>query len=246
MNLWCLHGNLQGSSVWDRVEEAFLHKQRIDKKAIRFYKPEVWSYPLVSMQDWVSCFLEKLPRPVFNEEPNVLMGYSMGGRLALNALVQKPDLWEGIILIAAHPGLPSVEERSAQCQFDDKWAEKFLKEPWLELMTEWNRLPVFGGRPNLIQLKEGTIPRKVLSTAFTVFSKGRQRYLTPELARIEQVPLLYIAGNEDAKYTQIGLELEEQCPSVSFQDVNEACHRVPWENTAQFVEVVQQFIARIG
>ena len=46
--------------------------------------------------------------------PRVLIGYSLGGRLALHALTQQPQLWDAAVLISPHPGLRSHGERAAR------------------------------------------------------------------------------------------------------------------------------------
>ena len=245
MNLWCIHGNLQRPQVWDAIEEVFLRKVSMRKAIVQLRKPSIWDFDADSIHSWASMFLSYMESVAVEPEQNWLMGYSLGGRLAMHALIQKPHIWQGAIIVASHPGYMSIERKNEQIRRDEKWAEKFKYESWGVLLEEWNRLPVFGNRYNQNQLEEETISRDIISRAFIVYSKGRQEYLVPDLKKIK-VPILYVAGEEDQKYTSIGLELSNQCHSVSFRSIENACHRVPWENTEMFVEVIQQFIDEIG
>ena len=246
MNIWCIHGNLQVPSVWDPIVEAYFQKHLAGTTSVNFKKVKVWDWPADSISDWVTLFLTSLKKTGFEAGSQWLMGYSLGGRLALHALLQKPDMWGGAVIIAAHPGIKTKTERLKQCERDDIWAERFREEPWEELIKEWNQLPIFCNRLNPFELKEKVISRETISQAFNVFSKGRQSYLMPQLKKNKDVPVLYIAGNEDAKYTQIGLELAKQCSGITLSIIEGACHRVPWENTERFVEVVQQFVIENG
>ena len=217
-----------------------------NRSPVKFQKVEVWGIPANSFQDWVSTFLRRIDNLDQETGPNWLMGYSLGGRLALHVLLQKPSIWSGVIVISSHPGLKTNKERQEQCIRDDKWAQRFENETWSKLIEAWNRLPVFCNRSNPFLLEEGIIKRRHISRGFTVFSKGRQRYLVPELKELTEVPLLYIAGENDIKYMEIGAELARYCSSVTFKPIDAAGHRVPWENTKLFVDVVQKFIAEIG
>ena len=246
VNLWCLHGNLQVPSAWDPIEETFLQEHLADATAVKFRKIEVWDLRADSINHWVSLFFDNLNNLREKASEHWLMGYSLGGRLALHALLKRPDLWKGAIIIAAHPGLEGRTDRVEQCKRDKIWAERFRIESWNDLIEEWNRLPVFGKRPNPLSLKEGVVSRDSIAQAFNVFSKGRQEYLVPHLKKIKDIPVLYIAGREDVKYTKIGMELTTECPAVTLTVIDGACHRVPWENKERFVEVVQQFIAKNG
>jgi 2-succinyl-6-hydroxy-2,4-cyclohexadiene-1-carboxylate synthase len=76
-------------------------------------------------------------------ERNILMGYSLGGRLALQAAADKPGLWDEVILISAHPGLVDDEEKELRTKVDATWAEKFNSEKWHEVMKQWNNQVVF-------------------------------------------------------------------------------------------------------
>ena len=75
----------------------------------------------------------------------MLLGYSLGGRLALHALLHAPELWAGALVVGADTGLADPKEREARVRWDAAWAERFLNEPWEDVLRDWDAQAVFGG-----------------------------------------------------------------------------------------------------
>jgi pimeloyl-ACP methyl ester carboxylesterase len=46
----------------------------------------------------------------------------------------------------------------------------------------------------------------------------------------------------DSKYQKIGEGLAKSCPPVSFGVIQDAGHRVPWENPNEFVQALGKFM----
>src|SRR5262245_37449007 len=57
-------------------------------------------------------------------EPVHLVGYSMGGRLALRYALAEPERVASLTLIGAHLGLKTESERAARLARDAVWARK--------------------------------------------------------------------------------------------------------------------------
>jgi len=68
-----------------------------------------------------------------------IIGYSMGGRLALHALLDDPNKWEKAIIISAHTGLINEKEKSDRLSIDAEWASKALSLEWKDFLKEWNQ-----------------------------------------------------------------------------------------------------------
>lgn len=240
-NLWCIHGNLQLPSVWD-----FLDGRLVDSASvpITVQKENLWTCSDCSFDGWVDGFISRVSGLALQKKPWI-MGYSLGGRLALHALLKDPDAWAGGIIVAAHPGIADQEERRSQQVWDDKWANRFLVESWDSLMEEWDQLPVFGGVKPLAPRQESDYPRQQIARLFSGFSKGKQPFFMPQLARYIHPPMLYVSGEGDSKYTQIGARLSALSEAITHVTIPNACHRVPWENTPAFVESIQYFISSV-
>lgn len=78
--------------------------------------------------------------------PPVLMGYSMGGRLALASALERPGAWSGLILESASPGLRTAVSRALRRAQDDVLARQ-LDEGSLEAFVDaWRARPLFAGQ----------------------------------------------------------------------------------------------------
>ena len=188
-------------------------------------RPEDWkqidpSWHGVELNPYVPFSLNS----TISTSENFLVGYSMGGRLALQTLLQEPCKWAGACIISAHPGLQEgKEERLA---VDLNWANRFLTDPWEELMSSWNSQPVFGGRGPV--RKEQYYERDKLAAMLDVWSLGRQEDLREKIASCP-VPIIWVVGEEDEKFCALAKSLRFSHPASHVWMCPGAGHRVPYE-----------------
>src|SRR5262249_45368361 len=112
--LYALHGFLGLPSDWDLLRQP-LHA--IDLFSI--------GKPLSTLWSWAQDF----NRQVSADNTNILIGYSLGGRLGMHALIDQPHLWQGGVFVSAHSGLSFSHDRDKRIQSDAQWAQRFLQEP---------------------------------------------------------------------------------------------------------------------
>ena len=237
MRIWCLHGSLQTASVWKPIGNAIESKfGSVQVEAVNLYENEYESFG-----HWREEFYKKVEQQT-NGEPTLLLGYSMGGRLAMDALVNNPGMWSGGIVVGADPGLISHDARTNQLQKDLEWARRFRTEDIHELLNEWDGLPVFCGRSNCASREIPELDLEKISHFFDVFSKARQPNLSSLLKDRKLPPLLYISGCDDLKYTKIGQDLAASCRQIRHEIIPNAGHRVPWENQDAFISEISVFI----
>src|SRR5687767_12547154 len=127
----CLHGFLGRPSDWMPIQRAFSDLiPGVQCEAVDIFS-SLRTFKSKSMVDWAKSFnREQKSKHV---ERNLLIGYSMGGRLALQAAMDKPGLWDEVILVSSHPGLTSEDDKSKRLVSDLEWAEKFSNMPWNEV-----------------------------------------------------------------------------------------------------------------
>jgi 2-succinyl-6-hydroxy-2,4-cyclohexadiene-1-carboxylate synthase len=201
---------------------------------------DLYAKPFQGFDDWTKDFCDRAELAT-NGEKSVLLGYSLGGRLALHACIHRPDLWQGVVVVGADPGMGSGEEKNQQFTRDRNWADRLKKEPLEQLLREWDEQPVFCGIENSAPRNLDELDPIQLSQQFEVFSKGLQQNLVPALSELKNPPVLFLAGEKDKKYQQIGDELAELCPVVKSQWVEDSGHRVPWENPESFSRILIDF-----
>ena len=157
--IYALHGFLGLPSDWDGF----------NVEAIR-----IRAAP--SMEDWAKEFNRQVRE---QGGKHFLMGYSMGGRLALHALIDAPELWEKAFLLSTHPGL--IEGKDARMLADEEWARRFESEPFDVVVGDWMRQPVFKGTATPVR-HESDFNKKELSSQLRQFSLAKQAKLSSDKA----------------------------------------------------------------
>ena len=236
MKLFCIHGNFQTAKVWQSLGDGM----KAEFSDLEMVTEDLYAKPFQGFDDWTKDFCDRAELAA-NGEKSVLLGYSLGGRLALHACIHRPDLWQGVVLVGADPGLGSSEEKNQQFTRDRNWADRLKKEPLEQLVREWDDQPVFCGFENSAPRNLDALDPTQLSQQLEFFSKGLQQNLVPALSELKNPPVLFLAGDKDKKYQQIGDELAELCPVVESRWVENSGHRVPWENPESFSRILIDF-----
>jgi 2-succinyl-6-hydroxy-2,4-cyclohexadiene-1-carboxylate synthase len=209
--------------------------------------------------DWLSLSGERLSAGIAGRKrPTVLVGYSMGGRLALQAAADR-SLWpclKGLVLVSTHPGLKDSAERERRLASDLAWAERFERDTWAKVVEDWNKQGILsrpqglGGSLPLPERHEGRINRRLLALSLVVWSLGRQRSAleAPEFNTGQwPFPVLLITGETDEKFTSLAREWEAKGQSsggsIRHVAIPSAGHRVPWDRPVEFRAVVQDFLS---
>ena len=239
MKLYCIHGNLQTKRVWEPLVRGF---ESLGAE-VSLSCEDLYAGQPLGFEQWTEGFCQRVQRDL-QYEKTFLLGYSLGGRLAMHACLARPDLWSGVIVVSADPGSGGPDEKKLQLEKDKQWAERFRSEPMESLLAEWDDLPVFCSIPNPVPRNPEELDAEKIARLFEVFSKGRQRDLLPELSKLEAPPVLYLSGEEDKKYGELGEKLAASCPIVRHRVIPQAGHRVPWENPESFARVLIDFAFR--
>ena len=172
-----------------------------------------------------------LPWPHSATGGDILLGYSMGGRLAMGMLESRR--FARAIIVSAGLNAPDPDRRNR----DEEWARRFETEEWSSLMRAWNAQPVFGGHE--LARREEDYDRAELARQLREWSPAVLP--PPKLERIE-TPVLWVAGERDAKYVEIAERAVAGLPHAELWICRGAGHRVPWEQPAAFVERLRDFL----
>ncbi len=78
-----------------------------------------------------------------------LLGYSMGGRVALHFAVHAPERVRTLLLESASPGLEDDLERRRRIESDAALAERILGQGIEAFVAEWERLPLLALAPHV-------------------------------------------------------------------------------------------------
>lgn len=174
-----------------------------------------------------------------------LLGYSMGGRLALYMTLHFPDRFEKVVLESASPGLKTAKDRSHRLQSDSQLAQNLENSNLKDFLLSWYDRTLFQSltkSPNFDRLLQARLANNAIELAKSLrnMGTGNQPSLWAQLAQ-NQIPLLLLVGEYDRKFTTINTEIANLCPAASLQIIPKSGHNIHFENIDKFVEIVRQF-----
>lgn len=230
--IWALHGNLGHPGDWAGLREAL--------SDLELVSPSLWCPGPLPFQAWADQFNREVRS---RDSHPVLIGYSLGGRLAMHALKNPGAPWKAVVFVSAHPGLSDPVARELRLEEDRGWADLLKSRPVAEFLERWNAQPALRGEPlTPDQAETVSTHREAISAAFSVWSLGSQADLRPDLALCE-VPQLWVAGTLDRKFAPLMEEAAALIPSASYAEIGESGHRVPLRNPLGLAECVRRFLA---
>ncbi|HSX25876.1 MAG TPA: alpha/beta fold hydrolase [Chlamydiales bacterium] len=106
-----------------------------------------------------------------------LIGYSMGGRIALQYAAKHPEQIASLTLLSVHPGLATQEEKQNRLLSDTNWAKLLFELSIDDFLTRWYDQPLFQPfRPDLNLRKNQNIP--ALAASLLHYSLAHQPHFT--------------------------------------------------------------------
>ena len=177
-----------------------------------------------------------------------LVGYSAGGRMALTYALSRATRIHALVLESAGLGWTSQEEYAELCKRDAIWEESLRTGGIEAFMNYWESLPLFATQKKLSESKRNQIRERRLNNsaealALVIQGSGQHamRDSRSSLATLS-LPVLYIAGTKDAKYSQIAQSLE------GMEGVEVALlatgHDVHTEDTKAYLATLKDFLLR--
>jgi 2-succinyl-6-hydroxy-2,4-cyclohexadiene-1-carboxylate synthase len=178
----------------------------------------------------------KLGEPIGSGD--TLLGYSLGGRLALHALLGGTDFKRAVI-VSAGLGIEGDEARATRRASDEAWARRFESETWEDVVRDWNAQPLFAGRD--LPRDEADFDRHALAAALGDWSPAVLPSIASRLHEL-RLPMLFVAGELDAKYVAEARHAAELVSGAELWVAPGAAHRVPWDAPQAFIERLHAFI----
>lgn len=166
-------------------------------------------------------------REIADAGADFLVGYSLGGRLALRAALRAPGACRGVVLVGATAGLEEGPMRVQRAEADEKLASWMEAMPIEDIVSLWERQPLFADQSETLveAQRAGRLAQDPRQLAALLRSAG-QGVLDPvwhELLEFE-LPLLAIAGARDEGYSAAARRLADTAPRGRAAIVEDAGH----------------------
>lgn len=176
-----------------------------------------------------------------------LIGYSMGGRLALYLTLHFSQRFHKVILESASPGLLTEKERLERVRRDEQIARKLARsigrDDFIKFLDNWYKQPIFGNiknHPRFEQMIENRLQNNPseLAKSLRLMGTGVQPSLWEKLHQ-NTVPLLLLVGENDKKFVDINRKMSQINQLCKLKIINNAAHNIHLENTFIFVDNIQ-------
>lgn len=188
----------------------------------------------------------------------ILVGYSMGARIALYMALNLSNKVQGAVIVSGSPGLADPEARKFRRAKDDfrasvldSYGLKFFLDTWYAEPL-WTSLR---SHPHFKQILASRLQHSELHTLANVLSDlsiGRQRPLWEDLKQC-QLPLLLVVGESDGKFKNIARKMyneinEGDATSIGNAEIVEipqSGHAVHLENPLSLISEVSKFLRKV-
>lgn len=177
-----------------------------------------------------------------------VLGYSMGGRIALGLAATHPARMRRLILESASPGLADEQERLARQHADEHLAERILHDGVDAFIASWERLPLWESQADLPAVdRERQRHVRLGHTAAGLAANLRATGTGAQPSYWERLPTLMtptllLAGQRDLKFARIAARMHEKLPHARLEIVANAGHAIHLEQPARYVELVSDFL----
>jgi 2-succinyl-6-hydroxy-2,4-cyclohexadiene-1-carboxylate synthase len=222
-----LHGFTQRGSMWQEV--AGLVGGQWETPDLPGHGRE----PSVGWAEAVAGVCRGLER---SGPATTLVGYSMGGRIALAAALECPAAGARLVLVSASPGIADPADRERRRQEDERLADRIERIGSGLFVDEWLARPMFAGLGRRSRAW-GAADRRMrtsntatgLAGALRLLGQGVQPFLGARLAEIA-IPVVAVAGEADQRYVRYAKALASGAPEGRFVAVRGAGHGVVGED----------------
>ncbi|MDQ0220257.1 2-succinyl-6-hydroxy-2,4-cyclohexadiene-1-carboxylate synthase [Peribacillus cavernae] len=178
-----------------------------------------------------------------------ILGYSMGGRLALSFACLYPQYVNKLILESASPGLLTEEERQIRQKIDKELAERIICDGLAEFIDYWENIPLFATQKNLPGEKKMNIKRQRLWNSETGLANsligmgtGSQPSWWESLQNID-LPVLLVTGEFDEKFCRIAENMQKLMKHGDWKIIKGTGHAIHVEVDEKFGKIISEFLS---
>ena len=167
-----------------------------------------------------------------------LIGYSMGGRIALSMATRSAPRIRKLVVVSSTAGIEDESERAARREEDEERAHRILTEGVEPFLRTWQRHPIIASQRRIdarwrdpMQRRRRTRSAVGLAMSLMGAGTGTMTPLWAHLSHIE-LPTLVLSGEEDTKYVAVGERMVKALPDARHEVIERAGHTAHLERPA--------------
>jgi 2-succinyl-6-hydroxy-2,4-cyclohexadiene-1-carboxylate synthase len=242
-----LHGFTQSGRTW---HEVIGHMP----DGIRWIVPDLRGHGETQIWRGASCTMDTCTDDLvrlwdeLEVEKTHLVGYSMGGRLALHIAARRPERLLSLVTVGAHAGLEE-SAREGRRRGDEALAERIENDGVEAFVDYWGSLPLFAGLERrgpayVAEVRAERLRNHAAGLACSLrgMGAGVMEPLWDDLAQLS-LPCTFVAGQLDHGYVASARRLAAATPNGRIEIVPRAGHSVHQERPEAFARVLASHLA---
>jgi 2-succinyl-6-hydroxy-2,4-cyclohexadiene-1-carboxylate synthase len=177
-----------------------------------------------------------------------LLGYSMGGRIAVRYALRHPERLWALLLESASTGIEDEGERKARVESDEVLAQRLERDGIEPFIDYWQSIPLWASQASMPQEKRDALRAQRLQNSVTGLANslrgmgaGADPAIFGQLAGLD-VPSLIMAGGLDTKYRDLANAMTAAMPNATARIFDNAGHAAHFEQPAAFASAVYEFL----
>src|SRR6187402_1251490 len=240
-----IHGFPLNKSMWNIQLEALKENYRVIAYDIRGHGN---SEPGID-EFFIELFVNDLLRLMENLEikKSILCGLSLGGYIALNAVLKYPDRFDGLILNDTQCIADTPEIKETRCQAIIRITKNGVEQYADEIIKNLFAPESFSKKKNVIvTVKEMIINTSKQSLCNTLHALAERKETCDQLPQIN-IPVLIMVGKED-KITPIAAaqQMHEKILNSKLEIIQQAGHLSNLEDPTAFNTHLVNFLELVG
>lgn len=243
-----VHGFMQQGSEWDNIIDWFNNRVYCAAPTLSPQSPAEASLEALANQvvEAARYAMQQTLAPAV-----VLVGYSLGGRVALEVARTHPHLLAALVLESAGLGPEDEQQRESMAARSTNMATRLRTDGLSDFVHWWEGLSLFASQQELDDSLCATIRKNRLacnpeSMALLLEHAGAETMPLASDARALLAslccPVCYVAGTRDEKYASLTTTLPQSVDVRLF----DAGHNVHLERPGSFVQVLVNTLDALG
>lgn len=182
----------------------------------------------------------------------ILIGYSLGGRIALDyARTQQDDNLKALVLESCHTGYTSEEQKQARFAYDLDWAKRFATQGVHESLYEWYEQDIF---KDLSRAQKDRVIEKRshnygvwLANTLLATSLSKQTDALPFLQNNDTgkntLPVYYCFGKKDTKFKAFS-QTFSHLANIQLTEFKESGHNIHQHHPKQYARFIKEHFSK--